>query len=200
MTLLWCHNPPAQEKTFMAERLATFDFTAQSAVTSAESKGRNRYPWNDWFDGDIWKITQGEDFDTSPLMMERIIRTRASNKSHKAKVTLRHLPPLNGGPASIVLQRIDVVGPSAAKAVAEAARKAEAAAKRRAKKAAAEEDAVATLRAAGITPKKVLSKRPAKKAPTTRRRAANDEPSEEIIRIRRLGALDVDAYEAATAQ
>ena len=49
----------------MAERLRSFDFTAQSAITSAESKGRNRYPWTDWFDGDIWKITQGEDFDTS---------------------------------------------------------------------------------------------------------------------------------------
>jgi hypothetical protein len=172
----------------MAERLATYDFTAQSAVTSAETKGRNRYPWNDWFDGDIWKITQGEDFDTSPLMMERIIRTRASNKSHKAKVTLRHLPSLNGGPASIVLQRTDVVGPSAAK-------KAEAAAKRRAKKDAADE-------AAGVTPKKVISKRPAKKAPTTRRKTKTDSaPSpDEEIRVTRLGALDVDAYEAATAQ
>jgi hypothetical protein len=156
----------------MAERLRTFDFTAQSAITAAWSKGRNRYPWDDWFDGDIWKLTQGEDFDTSPLMMERIIRTRASNKNHKAKVTLRHLPSVNGDAASIVLQRTDIPGPALAK-------KAEAAERRKAKKMAAEQDASATLKAAGITPKaskvngvKSVSKRPAKKAPAKKREAA----------------------------
>ena len=129
----------------MAERLSSFDFTAQSAITSAESKGRNRYPWDQWFDGDIWKITQGVDFDAEPLMMERIIRTRASNKNHKAKVTMRHLPALNGDAPSIVLQRTDIPGPALAK-------KAEQAEKRRAKKAAAEQAAQETLQAAGIAP------------------------------------------------
>ena len=148
----------------MAERLKSFDFTAQSAITSAWSKGRNRYPWNEWFDGDIWKITAGEDFDTSPLMMERIIRTRASNPKNKAKVTLRHLRGLSDSdPAAIVLQRTDIVGPTEQKRID--------AAKRRAEKKA---DAEKTLAAAGMTPKKVngktngvkqVSKRPAKKAP-----------------------------------
>jgi hypothetical protein len=156
----------------MAERLRSFDFTTQSAITSAESKGRNRYPWNDWFDGDIWKLTQGEDFDTSPLMMERIIRTRASNKNHKAKVTLRHLPALNGDSPSIVLQRTDIDGPALAK-------KAEAAERRKAKKAAAEAAAAETLQKAGIKPKakangvKSVSKRPAKKAPARKRASAS---------------------------
>ena len=147
----------------MAERLRSFDFTAQSAITSAESKGRNRYPWDEWFDGDIWKITRGEDFDAEPLMMERIIRTRASNKNHKAKVTLRHLPALNGDAPAIVLQRTDVPGPSQAK-------KTEQAERRKAKKLEAERAAQETLAQAGITPKKAngvkaVSKRPAKKAP-----------------------------------
>jgi hypothetical protein len=149
----------------MAERLRSFDFTAQSAITSAESKGRNRYPWTEWFDGDIWKITQGQDFQTSPLMMERIIRTRASNKNHKAKVRLRHLPSLNGDQPSIVLQRTDIPGPSLAK-------KAEQAEKRRAKKAAAEQAAQETLAAAGIKPTKTtkqISKMPARKAPARKR-------------------------------
>lgn len=150
----------------MAERLRQFDFTAQSAITSAESKGRNRYPWTDWFDGDIWKITQGEDFDTSPLMMERIIRTRASNKNHKAKVTLRHLAPLNGDAPAIVLQRTDIAGPSVLK-------KAEQAEKRAAKKAEAQAAAQETLQRAGIKPvKKPISKRPAKKAPAVPKRRA----------------------------
>ena len=152
----------------MAERLSSFDFTAQSAITSAESKGRNRYPWDDWFDGDIWKITRGVDFDAEPLMMERIIRTRASNKNHRAKVTLRHLPALNGDSPSIVLQRTDIVGPSVAKKLEQKER-------RQAKKVAADQAAQETLRAAGITPtangvKKTVSKRPAKPAP--RRKAA----------------------------
>jgi hypothetical protein len=152
----------------MAERLRSFDFSAQSAITSAWSKGRNRYPWNEWFDGDIWKITQGEDFDTSPLMMERIIRTRASNKNHKAKVTLRHIRGLDDAPSAIVLQRTDIVGPSEQKKIDAAKRRAD-------KKAAATADATKTLAAAGMTPKKLngkatngikpVSKRPAKKAP-----------------------------------
>jgi hypothetical protein len=160
----------------MAERLRSFDFTAQSAITSAESKGRNRYPWDDWFNGDIWKITRGEDFDAEPLMMERIIRTRASNKNHRAKVTLRHLPAVNGDAPSIVLQRTDMLSPAAMK-------KAEQAEKRKARKAQAEVEAQQTLAAAGIAPKtngtpakatgavKSVSKRPAKKAPTPRKRA-----------------------------
>ena len=142
----------------MAEKLRSFDFTMQSAITSAESKGRNRYPWTEWFDGDIWKITQGEDFDTSPLMMERIIRTRASNKSHRAKVTLRHLPALNGDKPAIVLQRTDVPGPAEAK-------KAEQKAKRLAKKAAA--DAEAQEFVAKHAPKRVNGTA-SKKAPTKR--------------------------------
>lgn len=148
----------------MAERLKTFDFTAQSAITSAWSKGRNRYPWTDWFDGDIWKITYGEDFDTSPLMMERIIRTRASNPKTKAKVTLRHLRGLtDADPAAIVLQRTDIVGPTEQKKI-------DAAERRAVKKAAATKEATATLAAAGMAPKKANgtngvkpSKRPAKK-------------------------------------
>jgi hypothetical protein len=157
----------------MAERLRSFDFTAQSAITSAESKGRNRYPWDDWFDGDIWKITRGEDFDAEPLMMERIIRTRASNKNHRAKVTLRHLPAVNGDAPSIVLQRTDILSPAEQK-------KADAKQRRQDKKAQAEVAAQQTLAAAGIAPKvekangtvkKTVSKRPAKRAPAPRKRA-----------------------------
>src|SRR6185436_6350130 len=157
----------------MAERLRSFDFTAQSAITSAESKGRNRYPWDDWFNGDIWKITRGEDFDAEPLMMERIIRTRASNKNHRAKVTLRHLPAVNGDAPAIVMQRTDILSPAEQK-------KADTAAKRKARKAQAEVEAQQTLAAAGLTPAKAtstpaktggvksVSKRPAKRAPAPR--------------------------------
>ena len=152
----------------MATKLTTFDFDKPSHLTTA-SDDKQAYPWAEWFDGDIWELTYREDFDPHPLMMERIIRTRASNKNHKAKVTMRHLPPgpLNGEDAAIVLQRTDIVGPSEQKKIDSAKRRAE-------KKAAATAEATKTLAAAGMTPKKVnghangvkrVSKRPAKKAP-----------------------------------
>ena len=96
----------------MATKLKQFDFTPQSRLTNGEKAA---YPWEDWFDGDIWEIKAGEDFDGNPLMMERIIRTRAV--SREAKVTLRHLP-LDGGPygmGTIVLQRTDIEGPETRK-------------------------------------------------------------------------------------
>jgi len=94
----------------MATKLKSFDFTNVSRLTTSD---KATYPWDDWFDGDIWQIDQGTDFDGHPLMMERIIRTRATGKN--AHVTLRHIP-VNGDPwGSIVLQRTDVEGPESAK-------------------------------------------------------------------------------------
>ena len=138
----------------MAEKLRTFDFDRPSEITNTEKRV---YPWGEWFDGDIWRIEQGDDFDTHPLMMERIIRTRAV--SHKAKVRLRH-QPLNGDSFGvIVLQRTDVPGPSEVK-------KNEAREKRAAKKAAAEMEAAKFLASNGVEPKasKTSKAKPATKA------------------------------------
>lgn len=97
----------------MATKLPTFDFSTPSALTTAD---KAVYPWDEWFDGDIWELTEGEDFQGHPLMMERIIRTRATGK--RAKVSLRHVA-LNGEPwGKIVLQRTDITGPNEAKRTA----------------------------------------------------------------------------------
>lgn len=88
----------------MAQRLHKFDWSKSSTITPRTDE-KAAYPWTDWFDGDIWKITQGVDFDRETLMMERIIRTRAVN--HKAKVQVRHLPDEK----AIVFQRTDIEGP-----------------------------------------------------------------------------------------
>jgi hypothetical protein len=94
----------------MATKLKTFDFTSPSKLTVSE---KATYPWDEWLDGDIWELRQGEDFEGHPLMMERIIRTRATGR--KAKISLRHVP-INGEPwGVIVLRRNDIEGPSAAK-------------------------------------------------------------------------------------
>jgi hypothetical protein len=156
----------------MAEKLRSFDFDKPSEITSSDKR---LYPWDQWFDGDIWKLTTGEDFGTHPLMMERIIRTRAVNR--QAKVRLRHQPlhPGTNDPFGvIIIQRTDMTGPAEQ-------RKAEAAERRRAKKVAATKEAEALLASKGITPingakvprrskvaakaaSKVPSKRPAKVA------------------------------------
>lgn len=140
----------------MAERLRSFDFSAPSNITTAGDKVE--YDWNNWFDGDIWKLTQGEDFNTEPLMMERIIRTRASSSKHQAKVRVRHVAAENGDRAAIVLQRTDVKGPSEVK-------KAQQKNKRAAKAAEAKKAADAFVKQHKLAPvKKAATKTPAKKA------------------------------------
>jgi hypothetical protein len=94
----------------MATKIKTFDFDQPSTLTTTD---KATYPWDLWFDGDIWEIVWDEDFQTHPLMMERIIRTRATGRG--AKVRLRHVP-MNGDPwGKIIIQRKDVVGPEEAK-------------------------------------------------------------------------------------
>jgi hypothetical protein len=141
----------------MAEKLRTFDWSQPSNITP-EGTDKVVYPWEEWLDGDIWQLQEGADFETHPLMMERIIRTRAT--ARKAKVRLRH-QPLNGQSpfGVIILQRTDVKGPADAK-------KAEQAAKRAAKKAEAEKAAAETLAKAGIKPIKKAAAKPVKKVAT----------------------------------
>ena len=84
----------------MAERLPLYDFKQSSHITKTD---RRNYPWNEWFDGSIWRITWGVDFDTHPLMMERVIRTRAT--SRKIKLSIRHEGDDSNPFQHIVLQR-----------------------------------------------------------------------------------------------
>lgn len=143
----------------MAEKLRTFDFGKPSEITSSDKR---LYPWEQWFDGDIWQLTEGDDFSTHPLMMERIIRTRAVNRH--AKVRLRH-QSLNGDPFGvIIIQRTDIPGPAEQKRI-------DAATKRKAKKESAQQEAEALLASSGIKPRskatapsKVPTRRPVKVA------------------------------------
>jgi hypothetical protein len=69
----------------MATRLPTYDFTVRKPRKTRSTKS---YPWGLWLDGSIWQITRGEDFEPEPLMMERVLRTRAA-VLHQA-LKLRH--------------------------------------------------------------------------------------------------------------
>jgi hypothetical protein len=134
----------------MADKLKDFDWSQPSNITP-EGTDKVVYPWEEWLDGDIWQITEGDDFTTHPLMMERIIRTRATARG--AKVRLRHQPINGNSPFGvIILQRTDVKGPAESKKAAQAAARAE-------KRAAAEKDAKETLAKAGIKPVKKAAAR-----------------------------------------
>lgn len=139
----------------MAIKLRKFDWEKPSEITTGD---KTKYPWHLWFDGDIWQLEEGKDFFTHPLMMERIIRTRATLR--KAKVRMRHVPHNGEQWGILVVQRRDVPGPAEQ-------RRSSAQEKRAAKKAAAEADAAETLAKAGISPK--ISKRPAKRPAEAKR-------------------------------
>lgn len=145
----------------MATKLTTFDFTTPSNLTVTNDE-KAAYPWEEWFDGDIWQLTYREDFDPHPLMMERIIRTRAVGR--QAKVRVRH-QPLNGSAETndptgiIVMERTDIDGPTQQKRAARATASRE---RREAKKAAAPAKAAAALEEMALA-KKAPSKKPVRK-------------------------------------
>lgn len=92
----------------MATKLKEFDFSPPSTLTTMP--GKATYYWDDWFDGDIWQLTQGEDFYGHPLMMERITRTRATTR--KAKIQLRHVGVNGDSYGRLIIQRTDIEGPN----------------------------------------------------------------------------------------
>lgn len=53
----------------MAEVLDSFDFIGRGR--------RQKYPWSDWLNGKIWKLTQGHDFSVSPGHMRNSVFTAA---------------------------------------------------------------------------------------------------------------------------
>ena len=105
----------------MAEVLKEFDWTAPPPANLPKPT----YKWEEWFNGDIWMLTQGEDFYGHPLMMERITRTRATTR--EATIRLRHVGVNGDRYGKLVVQRTDIIGPTETK---KAERKAKATAAR----------------------------------------------------------------------
>lgn len=66
----------------MATVLQEYSFEEPSRL----SKGRRSYPWSEWFDGRIWQLQPDTDFDSTPLMMERVIRGTAVRKKYSVKI------------------------------------------------------------------------------------------------------------------
>ena len=53
----------------MASRVSTFSARRERSVI--------KYPWREWTDGTIWRITRGEDFTCGITNMKAMLRTRA---------------------------------------------------------------------------------------------------------------------------
>lgn len=47
------------------------------------------YPWDKWFDGQVWKLTQGEDFTITPAGFRALAVKTAQRRNIAATVALR---------------------------------------------------------------------------------------------------------------
>ena len=65
----------------MSETLADHDWTRPG-------KKRDAYPWTEWTDGRIWKITRGEDFKVKFGSMQSMLRNKYIHKDPTLKVRI----------------------------------------------------------------------------------------------------------------
>lgn len=65
----------------MATKLTEYEFTAGRS-------GKN-YPWAEWFDGEIWQIKQGTDFESKPKSMRSYLAKVAKDKGVKVRTSLQ---------------------------------------------------------------------------------------------------------------
>lgn len=65
----------------MAEILEGFDFTKPQRTA--------KYPYDDWFNGQVWKLKQGVDFDITAKNMQINLYAAASRYDLKLQTKLR---------------------------------------------------------------------------------------------------------------
>jgi hypothetical protein len=53
-----------------------------------EPKGRERYPFEQWFDGAVWRLRRGEDFDVTPTSMRGAIYGAAKRRGYKVETRI----------------------------------------------------------------------------------------------------------------
>jgi hypothetical protein len=70
----------------MATVLKSYDW---QKISRSNKRSRSRsYPWGEWFDGRIWQLEQGTDFDGPPASLERVIRTSANRRKIKVRIRI----------------------------------------------------------------------------------------------------------------
>lgn len=59
-------------------------------VTELPGRSRNsEYPWDQWFDGDVWELEQGEDFTTSVEGMRSVLHGAAKRLGYALSTRVR---------------------------------------------------------------------------------------------------------------
>ena len=54
-------------------------------VSSFPRKDRSKYPWSQWFDGQVWELEKGADFDCTPTS----VRTSALSAAFRRGIKVR---------------------------------------------------------------------------------------------------------------
>jgi len=62
----------------MAEPVDKFEFR----------RSNNKYPWQEWLDGRIWKATLGEDFHITPESFKASVYNAAQARGKKARCAI----------------------------------------------------------------------------------------------------------------
>ena len=68
------------------------DLTMSEIIDSLkfpDGRGEEKYPWKEWFNGGVWHIKQGSDFDVDINSMRSCIYTAAKRHNKKVKT---HVP------------------------------------------------------------------------------------------------------------
>jgi len=63
-------------------------------------RGKARYPWSEWLDGDPWELTKGEDFQCKPSTL----RANAQTQAKKRNGRVRTAQATENGRQTVVLQ------------------------------------------------------------------------------------------------
>jgi hypothetical protein len=67
----------------MAEILDSFEFGETSGFSWT------KYPWDDWTNGAVWQMTQGDDFDLATRDFARTVRRYAQTHGYSVRVQRR---------------------------------------------------------------------------------------------------------------
>lgn len=67
----------------MAEKLDDFNFTRKGRQSATP------YHWDDWFNGEIWKLTQGEDFSITAASFGTCVYPAAYRRGLRVRVNVR---------------------------------------------------------------------------------------------------------------
>jgi hypothetical protein len=64
----------------MAKNLKSYEF--------ASGGGRQKYPWEQWFNGDIWELTDGDDFQCNIATMRMQTHKQAKARGLRVKTAV----------------------------------------------------------------------------------------------------------------